>query len=156
MLVSWSPMISGADALTSDFGPQVQRKVVVCGDGACGELRSHTLAGSSPTKQQISNRQNLAAERLHERFLHPSIVRPQSRPHPLEPPDPDHDPKPASLAALANQQYSRTTCTISMSTIKLWSSVCGIPPVCRTHTRRAFLRHARLTYPGSINRPRRV
>jgi len=29
-------VISGVDILTSDFGPQVRRKVVVCGDGLCG------------------------------------------------------------------------------------------------------------------------
>jgi len=143
-----SLMISRVDPLTSDFGQQVQRKVVVCGDGACGALRLHTFAGTSPTKLQIPNRQNLAAERLHERFLHPSIVRPRSRPHQLEPLDPDHGPNPTSVTALANQQYSRTTCTISMSTIKWWNSVCGIPPVCGIHTHRASLRHARLTFPG--------
>ena len=49
-LIPLLPVISDADVLTSDLGPQVQRKVVVCGDGACGMLHSHTFAGSSSTK----------------------------------------------------------------------------------------------------------
>ena len=38
------PIESGVEMSELDFGPQVQRKVVVCGDGACGEPHFHTAA----------------------------------------------------------------------------------------------------------------
>jgi len=38
--------ISDVNVLTSDFGLQVQRKVIVCGDGTCGVLRLHAFAGT--------------------------------------------------------------------------------------------------------------
>jgi hypothetical protein len=68
---------SCVEMLKLSFGPQVQRKVVVCGDGACGELYFHTAAGILHAQLHTPNRQDLATERLHQRLLHPSIVRPQ-------------------------------------------------------------------------------
>ena len=77
------PMESGVETFVLNSGPQVQRKVVVCGDGACGELCLHAATGTLPAQLQTSNRKDLATERFHERLLHPSIVRPHPPPCPL-------------------------------------------------------------------------
>ena len=112
------PIQLGVESSKLDFGPQVQRKVVVCGDGACGELRLRTTTQILHAQSHAPNRQDLTTQCLHQRLLHPSIVRPQLRRHPLELPDPNCTPKPTLATAPVNQQCLRIMCMISMSMIK--------------------------------------
>ena len=83
-------MKSSFEVLTLDSETQVQRKVVVCGDGACGELYLLVVIVILLNWLHTLDRQDFVAERLHEGFLHPSIVRPPDQSHSFEPPDSNH------------------------------------------------------------------
>ena len=52
---------------------QVQRKVVVCGDGACGKHNTRYLLAVLRLSV-ASRRQDLIIECLHQRLLHASLV----------------------------------------------------------------------------------
>lgn len=59
---------------------QTQRKVVVCGDGACGAFHAFSsylcwILMTELCCPSISHRQNVSLECLHKGLLYPSIVR---------------------------------------------------------------------------------
>ena len=78
---AWSP----ASVLTVSACFQIQRKVVVCGDGACG-MHLYTPLFFLPAQHRLIHRQNITTQRFHKRLLYPSIVSPgMTKRHPRIP-----------------------------------------------------------------------
>ena len=61
-------------ALLIVYGRQLQRKVVVCGDGACG-AQVLIIPSVNTASFDVQYRQDLAAKRIHAWLLHTSLAR---------------------------------------------------------------------------------